>query len=41
MFSIVMDIREFVRLSWERKEGSKARISKAMEAPFAKPQGAT
>jgi putative SOS response-associated peptidase YedK len=38
MFGAQMDIREFARLFWERAEGSKAKIPKAMEAPFLDPQ---
>jgi putative SOS response-associated peptidase YedK len=38
MFGAQMDIREFARLFWERADGSKAKIPKAMEAPFTDPQ---
>ena len=34
MFGAQMDIREFARLFWERAEGSKAKIPKAMEDAF-------
>lgn len=32
-----IDIDEFVRLYWERKEGSKAKLPRAMDAMFAEP----
>jgi putative SOS response-associated peptidase YedK len=35
-----IDIDEFVRLYWERKEGSKAKIPRAMDALFAEPRNA-
>ncbi|SAL88657.1 hypothetical protein AWB74_08667 [Caballeronia arvi] len=38
MFGAQMDIREFTRLFWERAEGSKAKIPKAMEDAFREPQ---
>ena len=38
MFGAQMDIREFARLYWERAEGSKAKIPKAMDDAFAQPQ---
>jgi putative SOS response-associated peptidase YedK len=38
MFGAQMDIREFARLYWERAEGSKAKIPKAMDVPFLEPQ---
>lgn len=38
MFGAQMDIREFARLFWERAEGSKAKIPKAMEDVFLGPQ---
>lgn len=38
MFGAQMDIREFARLFWERAEGSKAKIPKAMEDAFRDPQ---
>lgn len=38
MFGAQMDIREFARLFWERAEGSKAKIPKAMEDAFLDPQ---
>ncbi|MDR5832494.1 SOS response-associated peptidase family protein [Caballeronia sp. LP006] len=38
MFGAQMDIREFARLFWERAEGSKAKIPKAMEDAFREPQ---
>jgi putative SOS response-associated peptidase YedK len=37
-FGADIDIKEFVRLYWERQEGSKAKIPKAMDAAFAHPQ---
>ncbi|MDR5763445.1 SOS response-associated peptidase family protein [Caballeronia sp. LZ035] len=37
MFGAQMDIREFARLFWERAEGSKAKIPKAMEDAFLHP----
>ncbi|GGD96594.1 SOS response-associated peptidase family protein [Caballeronia grimmiae] len=37
MFGAQMDIREFTRLFWERAEGSKAKIPKAMEDAFWEP----
>jgi len=37
MFGAQMDIREFTRLFWERAEGSKAKIPKAMEDAFREP----
>ena len=36
-FGAVIDITEFVRLYWERSEGSKAKIPKALDAAFAEP----
>ncbi|SAK84454.1 hypothetical protein AWB77_04403 [Caballeronia fortuita] len=38
MFGAQMDIREFARLFWERAEGSKAKIPKAMEDALREPQ---
>jgi hypothetical protein len=38
MFGAQMDLREFARLFWERAEGSKAKIPKAMEDAFREPQ---
>ena len=38
MFGAQMDIREFARLFWERAEGSKAKIPKAMDDAFRDPQ---
>jgi putative SOS response-associated peptidase YedK len=38
MFGAQMDIREFARLYWERAEGSKAKIPKAMDDSFRAPQ---
>jgi len=38
VFGAIMDIKEFVRLFWERSEGAKIKIPKAMEAAFADPQ---
>jgi putative SOS response-associated peptidase YedK len=38
MFGAQMDIREFARLFWERAEGSKAKVPKAMEDAFREPQ---
>jgi len=37
MFGAQMDIREFARLFWERGEGSKAKLPKAMEDAFREP----
>lgn len=37
-FGAQMDVREFARLFWERAEGSKAKIPKAMEDAFLDPQ---
>jgi putative SOS response-associated peptidase YedK len=37
-FGADIDIHEFFRLFWLRQEGSKAKIPKAMEAPFLVPQ---
>jgi putative SOS response-associated peptidase YedK len=37
-FGADIDIKEFVRLYWERQQGSKAKIPKAMDAAFADPQ---
>jgi len=34
MFGAQMSIREFARLYWERAEGSKAKIPKAMDDVF-------
>ena len=39
MFGAQMDIRVFARLFWERTEGSKAKVPKAMEDAFLEPQG--
>jgi hypothetical protein len=33
-----IDIKEFVRLYWERQQGAKLRIPTAMDAAFANPQ---
>jgi putative SOS response-associated peptidase YedK len=38
MFGAQMDIREFARLYWERAEGSKAKIPKAVDDAFRDPQ---
>lgn len=38
MFGAHIDIREFARLYWERAEGSKAKIPKAMDDAFRDPQ---
>jgi plasmid stabilization system protein ParE len=38
MFGAQMDIREFARLFWERADGSKSKIPKAVEDAFASPQ---
>jgi putative SOS response-associated peptidase YedK len=38
MFGAQMDIREFARLFWERAEGNKAKIPKAVEDAFVEPQ---
>ena len=37
-FGADIDIKEFVRLYWDRQQGSKAKIPKAMDAAFAHPQ---
>lgn len=37
-FGAVINIKEFLQLYWNRKEGSKAKIPKAMDASFANPQ---
>jgi putative SOS response-associated peptidase YedK len=37
-FGAVIDIAEFIRLYWTRKEGGKAKIPKAMDAAFAHPR---
>jgi putative SOS response-associated peptidase YedK len=36
-FGADIDIKEFVRLYWDRQQGSKAKIPKAMDAAFANP----
>ena len=38
VFGAIMDIKEFVRVFWERTQGSKIKIPKAMEAAFSDPQ---
>ena len=38
VFGAIMDIKEFVRVFWERAEGAKIKVPKAMEAAFADPQ---
>src|ERR1700676_1079226 len=38
LYGADIDIDEFVRLFWDRRGGSKAKIPKAMEAPFLTPQ---
>jgi hypothetical protein len=38
MFGAHMSIREFAKLCWERAEGSKAKIPKAMDDAFSNPQ---
>src|SRR5258706_14098091 len=38
MFGATMSIKEFARLFFERAEGSKAKIPKAMEDAFSEPQ---
>ena len=38
MFGAQMSIREFARLYWERAEGSKANVPKAMDDAFSNPQ---
>src|SRR5260370_27013438 len=38
MFGAQMSIREFARLYWERAEGSKANVPKAMDDAFFNPQ---
>jgi putative SOS response-associated peptidase YedK len=40
MFGATMSIKEFARLFFERAEGSKAKIPKAMEDAFSEPQSA-
>ena len=40
MFGAQMSIREFARLYWERAEGSKANVPKAMDDAFSNPQTA-
>ena len=37
-YGAVIDIAEFVRLYWERSEGSKAKIPKSLDAAFAEPK---
>ena len=37
MFGATMSIREFARLFFERAEGSRTKLPKAMEAAFADP----
>ena len=37
-FGADIDIKEFVRLYWDRAQGSKAKIPKAMDAAFAEPR---
>ena len=37
-FGAVIDIKEFVRLYWERSQGAKAKIARALDAQFARPQ---
>ena len=38
VFGAIMDVKEFVRMFWERVDGAKIKIPKAMEAAFADPQ---
>lgn len=38
-FGADISIREFVRLYWERKNGAKVKIPRAMDAAFARPSG--
>ena len=38
MFGALISLREFAELYWERANGSKAKIPKAMDAAFADPQ---
>jgi putative SOS response-associated peptidase YedK len=37
-FGAYVSIRDYVRLYWDRKQGAKIKIPKAMDASFAKPQ---
>ena len=37
-FGAVIDIQAFVRLYWERSQGAKAKIARAMDLQFARPQ---
>ncbi len=37
-YGAVIDIAEFVRLYWDRSQGSKARIPKSLDAAFAEPK---
>ena len=38
VYGAVIDIKEFVRLYWNRQQGAKTKIPKAMDAAFAQPQ---
>ncbi|GAB3377095.1 hypothetical protein GCM10027431_32600 [Lysobacter rhizosphaerae] len=38
LFGANISIRDFVRIYWERREGAKVKIPKAMDAAFARPQ---
>jgi len=38
VFGALMDVKEFVRVFWERAEGARIKIPKAVEAAFADPQ---
>ena len=37
-FGAILSIRDFVRLYWDRKQGAKIKIPKAMDAPFTHPK---
>lgn len=37
-YGVVIDIQAFVRLYWDRQQGAKAKIPKALDALFAQPQ---
>lgn len=37
-FGAILGIRDFVRLYWDRKQGAKTKIPKAMDAPFLRPR---
>jgi len=38
LFGAVISIRDYVRLYWERREGAKVKIPKAMDAAFSEPK---